>query len=141
MRRGYSQNIRAEAITKRYRGKPWSEIQSAICEKFGVRPSIRQMQKWFEDYRGTANDPTGAAYIAKVVEESADLAKQLAQVQMMSDVMPIWFLLQEQPYDLSVFDAGLVAMWYFFEKQFGREEIDSTYSLYQGIRDKLQLSV
>jgi len=52
MRRGYSQEIRAEAITKRYQGREWKEIQAAISKKFGVRPSIRQMQKWFEDYQG-----------------------------------------------------------------------------------------
>ena len=59
MRRGYSHDIRAEAVTKRFQGKEWKEIQSIVREKFGVKPSIRQMQKWFEDYQGTAEDPSG----------------------------------------------------------------------------------
>ena len=96
MRDGYNHNIRAEAITMRYQRRRWKEIQSAISEKFSVKPSIRQMQKWFEDYQGTTEDPTGAKYIAKMVEESAELAKPLAQAKMMSEVMPIWGKLREQ---------------------------------------------
>lgn len=135
MRRGYSQEIRAEAITKRYQGREWKEIQAAISEKFGVRPSIRQMQKWFEDYQGTTDDPTGVKLVAKAVEDSANLARPLAQAKMMSEVFPLWYYLQQQ--DLAVFDAGFVAMWCFFESQVGRENLDRTYSRYRELRDKL----
>ena len=135
MRRGYSHDVRAEAITRRYHGREWKEIQAAISEKFGVKPSIRQMQKWFEDYQGTTEDPTGAKYIAKIVEESAELAKPLAQAKMMSEVMPIWDKLREEQ-KMSPFEAGLVAMWHFFEGQVGRESLDRSFSLYQELRDK-----
>jgi len=136
MRRGYSYDVRAEAITKRYQGREWKEIQVAIGEKFGVKPSIRQMQKWFQDYQGTTDDPTGAKYIAKIVEESAELAKPLAQAKMLSEVMPIWEKLREE-HNMGTFEAGLVAMWHFFEGQVGRENLDRSYSLYQELRDKL----
>jgi hypothetical protein len=135
MRDGYSHNIRAEAITMRYQRKRWKEIQTAISGKFGVKPSIRQMQKWFENYQGTTEDPTGAKYIAKIVEESAELAKPLAQAKIMSEVMPIWGKLREE-YNMGIFEAGLVAMWHFFEGQVGRENLDRSYSLYQELRDK-----
>ena len=135
MRDGYSYNIRAEAITMRYQKRRWKEIQVTIDEKFGVRPSIRQMQKWFEDYQGTTDDPTGAKYIAKIVEESAELAKPLAQAKMMSEVMPIWDKLREEQ-KMAPFEAGLVAMWHFFEGQVGRESLDRSFSLYQELRDK-----
>ena len=135
MRDGYSYNIRAEAITMRYQKKKWKEIQAAIVEKFGVRPSIRQMQKWFEEYQGTTDDPTGAKYIAKIVEESAELAKPLAQAKMMSEVMPIWSQLQKQR-KMDPLEAGLVAVWYFFEKQVGRKKLDSSYSRYREERDR-----
>ena len=136
MRDGYSYNIRAEAITMRYQKKKWKEIQAAIVEKFGVRPSIRQMQKWFEEYQGTTDDPTGAKYIAKIVEESAELAKPLAQAKMMSEVMPIWGKLQEQ-HNMAPLEAGLVAVWYFFENQVGRDKLDRSYTLYQELRDRI----
>ena len=136
MRRGYSQDIRAEAITRRYHGMEWKEIQLAISEKFDASPSIRQMQKWFEDYQGTTDDPTGAKYIAKIVEESAELAKPLAQAKMMSEVMPIWGKLQEQ-HNMAPLEAGLVAVWYFFENQVGRDKLDRSYTLYQELRDRI----
>ena len=136
MRRGYSQDIRAEAITRRYQGREWKEIQAAISEKFGVRPSIRQMQKWFEDYQGTTGDPTGVKYVAKVIEDAANLAKPLAQAKMMGEVFPFWAHLQEK-YNMGVFDTGLVAMWCFFERQVGRDNLDRTYSIYRELRDEI----
>jgi hypothetical protein len=136
MRRGYNQDIRAEAITKRYQGREWKEIQTAIIQKFDVKPSIRQMQKWFEDYQGTTVDPTGVKFVAKVVEDSANLVKPLAQAKMMGEVLPLLSYLQEQ-YSMDVSEAGLVAMWSFFESQVGRETLDHTYSRYRELRDKL----
>ena len=136
MRRGYSQDIRAEAITKRYQGNEWKVIQTHIAEKFGVKPSIRQMQKWFEDYQGTTDDPTGVKYVAKAIEDSANLAKPLAQAKMMSEVFPLWSHLREQ-YNMDVLEAGLVAMWLFYQGQVGRDNLDNSYSRYQELRDKL----
>jgi len=135
MRRGYNQEIRAEAITKRYQGREWKDIQAAISQKFGVKPSVRQMQKWFEDYQGTTTDPTGVKFIAKVVEDSADMVKPLAQAKMMSEVFPLWYYLQQR--NLPPLVAGLVATWCFFESQVGRESLDHSYSLYRELRDKL----
>jgi hypothetical protein len=136
MRDGYSHNIRAEAITMRYQRKRWNEIQTAISEKFGVKPSIRQMQKWFEDYQGTTDDPTGVKYVAKVIEDAANLAKPLAQAKMMVDVMPLWLKLQEE-HKLSSFDAGWMAFLSFFETQIGRENFDRIVKNYQKMRNQL----
>lgn len=136
MRRGYNQDIRAEAITRRYQGREWKEIQAAIAQKFGVKPSIRQMQKWFEDYQGTTDDPTGVKYIAKVIEDAANLAKPLAQAKMMSEVMPVWGQLQKEP-GISSSDAGWMAFLSFFESQLGRGNFDRVVKSYQEMRDKL----
>lgn len=136
MRRGYSQYIRAEAITKRYQGREWKEIQAGIAEKFGVKPSIRQMQKWFEDYQGTTDDPTGVKYVAKAIEDAANLAKPLAQAKMMADVMPLWLKLQEE-HKISFSDAGWMAFLSFFEAQIGREDFDRIVKNYLKMRDQL----
>lgn len=136
MRRGYSHDIRAEAITKRYQVKEWKEIQAGIVEKFGVKPSIRQMQKWFEDYQGTTDDPTGVKYVAKVIEDAANLAKPLAQAKMMADVMPLWLKLQEE-HKISFSDAGWMAFLSFFEAQIGREDFDRIVKNYLKMRDQL----
>jgi hypothetical protein len=137
MRRGYSQDIRAESITKRYQGVEWKEIQTAITQKFHVNPSIRQMQHWFEEYQGTKDDPTGAKNLAKAIEDTANLAKPLAQAQMMAAVMPLWQKLQEDP-DLSVSDAGWIAFLSFFESQIGRKDFDRIVVKYRQIRNKLK---
>jgi len=136
MRRGYSHDIRAEAITKRYQGKEWKDIQDSIVKKFRVKPSIRQMQKWFEDYRGTTDDPTGVKYIAKVIEDAANTAKPLAQAKMMADVMPLWLKLQEE-HKISFSDAGWMAFLSFFESQIGREDFDRIVKNYVKMRDQL----
>ena len=134
MRRGYSHDVRAEAIARRYQGTEWKEIQAAIQHKYGVKPSIRQMQKWFEDYQGTTDDPTGVKYVAKVIEDAANLARPLAQAKMMADVMPLWLKLQKE-HNLSVFDAGWVAFLSFFENQVGRENFDRIVKNYLEDRD------
>ena len=136
MRRGYSHHIRAEAITMRYQGREWKEIQAAIAQKSGVKPSIRQMQKWFEDYQGITDDPTGVKYVAKMIEDAANLAKPLAQAKMMADVMPLWSRLQEQ-HKVSFSDAGWMAFLSFFEAQIGRENFDRIVKNYLNMRDKL----
>jgi hypothetical protein len=136
MRRGYNQYIRAEAITKRYQGREWKEIQDSIVKKFGVKPSIRQMQKWFEDYQGTTDDPTGVKYVAKAIEDAANLARPLAQAKMMADVMPLWLKLQDE-HKLSFSDAGWMAFLSFFETQLGRENFDRIVQNYLEVRDKL----
>ena len=136
MRRGYSHDIRAEAITKRYQGKEWKDIQDSIVKKFGVKPSIRQMQKWFEDYQGTTEDPTGVKYVAKVIEDAANTAKPLAQARMMADVMPLWLKLQEE-HKISLSDAGWMAFLSFFEAQIGREDFDRIVKYYLKVRDQL----
>ena len=136
MRRGYSHDIRVGAITKRYQGKEWKEIQAAIVQKFGVKPSIRQMQKWFEDYQGTTDDPTGVKYVAKVVEDAANTAKPLAQARMMVEIMPLWLKLQEE-HKISFSDAGWMAFLSFLEAQIGRDDFDRIVKNYLKIRDQL----
>ena len=137
MRRGYSHDIRTEAVTKRFQGKEWKDIQTALQEKFGVTPSIRQMQKWFETYQQSNDDPSGVKYVAGIIESAANEAKPLAQAKMMTDVFPLWSRLQDSPYRLSAYEAGLVAMWSVFEAQVGRENLDRAYALYQQLRDEL----
>jgi hypothetical protein len=139
MRRGYNQDIRAEAITQRYQRKEWKDIQDSIVKKFDLKPSIRQMQKWFEDYKGTTDDPTGTKFIAKVIEDAANMAKPLAQAKMMVEVMPLWANLQKEQ-NLSVVDAGWTAFLSFFESQIGRENFDRIVKQYLKMRDKLSPS-
>jgi len=136
MRRGYSHDIRAEAITKRYQGKEWKGIQDSIIKKFGVKSSIRQMQKWFEDYQSTTDDPTGVKYVAKVIEDAANIAKPLAQARMMANVMPLWLKLQEE-HKISFSDAGWMAFLTFFEAQIGREDFDRIVKNYRRMRGQL----
>jgi hypothetical protein len=138
MRRGYNQNIRAEAIAKRYEGREWKEIQDSIEQKFGLKPSIRQMQKWFEDYQATTDDPTGGKHITKVIEDVAELAKPVAQAKMMLDVMPLWSKLQEQ-YNMAAVDASWIAILSFFEAQIGRRSFDRILKKYREIRDNIKV--
>jgi hypothetical protein len=136
MRRGYNQDIKAEAITQRYQRKVWQDIQDSIVKKFGMKPSIRQMQKWFENYQGTTDDPTGAKYVAKVIEDAANTAKPLAQAKMMAEVMPLWANLQNEQ-NMSSSDAGWMAFLSFFEAQIGRKDFDRIIKKYYELRDKL----
>ncbi|MCK4387792.1 MAG: hypothetical protein KAW00_03375 [Dehalococcoidia bacterium] len=94
------------------------------------------MQKWFEDYQGTTDDPTGAKYVAKVIEDAANMAKPLAQAKMMADVMPLWLQLQEH-YHIPPFDAGWMAFLSFFETQIGHENFNRVVKNYLKLRDKL----
>ena len=136
MRRGYNQDIRAEAITQRYQHKGWQDIQDSIVKKFGMKPSIRQMQKWFENYQGTTEDPTGVKYVAKAIEDAANTAKPLAQAKMMADVMPLWLKLQDE-HKISSTDAGWIAFLFFFEAEIGHENFDRIFRIYYELRDKL----
>lgn len=136
MRRGYNQDIKAEAITQRYQRKVWQDIQDSIVKKFGMKPSIRQMQKWFENYQGTTDDPTGAKYVANVIEDAANTAKPLAQAKMMAEVMPLWANLQNEQ-NMSSSDAGWMAFLSFFEAQIGRKDFDRIIKKYYELRDKL----
>ena len=136
MRRGYNQDIKAEAITQRYQRKVWQDIQDSIVKKFGMKPSIRQMQKWFENYQGTTDDPTGARYVAKAIEDAANLAKPLVQAKMMTDVMPLWQRLQGE-HGLSITDAGWIAFLSYLETQIGRDNFDRTVKKYQEMREQL----
>lgn len=138
MRRGYNQDIRAEAITQRYQCKEWLDVQDYIKRKYNVVPSIRQMQKWFEDYQGTKDDPTGVKFLARAIEDAANTATPLAQAKMMADVMPLWTKLQKE-YKISAADAGWMALLNFFETQIGREGFDRIVKKYTEIRDKLTL--
>jgi len=95
------------------------------------------MQKWFEDYQGTTDDPTGVKYVAKMVEDAADLAKPLAQAKMMAEVVPLWSQLQER-HKIPPDDAGWMAVLDFFEAQIGRERFDCIVDDYRKLRDKLE---
>jgi hypothetical protein len=136
MRRGYNQDIRAEAITQRYQRKEWLDIQAYLKRKYNVAPSIRQMQKWFEDYQGTTNDPTGVKFVAKAIEDAVNTAKPLAQAKMMVEVMPLWTKLQTE-YKIPATDAGWMALLVFFETQIGRKDFDRIVKKYKELRDKL----
>ena len=137
MRRGYSQDIRAEAITKRFQGKTWTEVKDDIEGKYGVRPSMRQMQKWVEDYHGDA-DPTGVRQVVKAIEDAANLAQPLAQARMMGEVMPLWWELMEK-HRVPFVDAGWMAFVAFFETQIGRDNFDRVVKGYMELRDKVSL--
>lgn len=135
MRRGYNSDIRTEAITQRLQNKEWLEIQDALDKKFKKKPSIRQMQQWVEDYKGTTDDPTGVRYLAKAIEDAANLAKPLAQINMMKEVVPAWTKIQL----LGVLpeDAPYVAYLYFLEIQLGRDKVDRIIDEYSKVRNKM----
>jgi hypothetical protein len=137
MRRTFKREVRDYVIVERYKRKPWKQIVSEIGERFGIEPpSIRVMQGWFRAYRTTTDDPTGAKFIATAIEDAANRAKPLAYVEMMTEVMPLWRRLQKQQ-ELTVEDAGWVALWSFFEAQLGRENFDHILSLYLKLRDRV----
>jgi len=138
MRRGYSQDIRAEAILRRYEGKTWKEVQAAISGKFGLKPSIRQMQQWFENYQGTTGAQTEAEYFAKTIKQVADAAVPLAQARMMFDVMPIWSQLKDQ-HKIADSDALWIAFMSLLETQIGRDNFDRIFKRYRKIRDVIKV--
>lgn len=138
MRRTFKREVRDYVIVERYKRRPWKEIVAGIRDKFAIEPpSIRIMQRWFRDYQGAVADPTGVKFVAQVIEDAATEAKPLAQARMLGEVFPLWSYLQGSPHKLNVYEAGLVAMWRFFESQIGQENLDRTYSVYRELRDEL----
>ncbi|MBA7615553.1 hypothetical protein ES703_22836 [subsurface metagenome] len=134
MRRGYSQDVRAEAITRRYHGMEWKQIQVGIQEKFHVKPSIRQMQKWFEDYQGTGEDPTGVKFMATAIKEAAERARPLAYSEVMEG-LPALRSFIELGADLE--DAGWMFVLLALERQVGRDNFDRIVAKYVQLRDRL----
>lgn len=134
MRRGYSHDIRAEAITSRYQGKAWKDIQTAMETKFGVRPSIRQMQKWFEDYQGTVDDPTGVKFMAKAIKEATERARPLAYSEVMESLPTLW---RFRELEVNLEDASWMFVLFALERQVGRDNFDRIVGQYQQLRDKL----
>lgn len=137
MRRSFKREVRDYVIVERYKRKPWKQIVIEVKEKFGIEPpSIRIMQSWFHAYRTTTDDPTGVKFIATAIEDAANRAKPVAYARMMTEVMPLWRQLQDQS-NLTVEDAGWIALWSFFEAQLGREKFDHTLAIYHELRDSL----
>lgn len=136
MRRGYGPDIRTEAITKRYQGKEWNDIQKEINDKFGVKPSIRQMQYWFEAYHDGKEDPTGARILAQTIQDAADAATPLALAKMMSSVGPTWKSLIGVK-GLTASDAGWIALLSYFEAQVGKAKFERLIGKYCEMRDEL----
>ncbi len=135
MRRGYGPDIRTEAITKRYQGKEWNDIQKEINDKFGVKPSIRQMQYWFEAYHDGKEDPTGARILAQTIQDAADAATPLALAKMMSSA-PMWKSLVGVK-GLTASDAGWIALLSYFEAQVGQAKFERLIAKYCEMRDEL----
>jgi len=135
MPRSYSYEVRAEAIARCYQGKDWLNIQALIQEKYGVRPGIRQMQKWVEIYKGSTGDPPGVRYITKQIEEAVNLAKLIAQCKLMAEIRPLWSEMQDK-YLMVSSDAGWIASLAFFESQVGRQDFDRLVNTYRTLRDK-----
>jgi hypothetical protein len=138
MRRSFKREVRDYVIVERYKMRPWKDIVADVREKFGIEPpTVRIMQRWFSEYKGATADPTGVKSVARVIEDAANEAKPLAQAKMMGEVFPVWSFLQGPPHYLSSYEAGLVAMWKFYEIQIGRDYLDRTYEVYRQVRDEI----
>lgn len=119
-RKGYRPEIRAFAITQRHKGEPWKEIAEGIRVKYGVCPSIRQMQKWFFD--GAKSLGSGAALLTMRFEE---FARELAPMYYLEVLRALPYLDQNQ----------FLALLSFMERKIGRERFDETYRKYMEVRD------
>jgi hypothetical protein len=119
-RRGYRPEIRAFAITERHEGKPWKQIAEDIRVKYGVCPSIRQMQKWFFD--GAKSLGSGAALLTMRFEE---FARELAPMYYLEVLRALPYLDQNQ----------FLAFLSFMERKIGRERFDEVYRKYMEVRD------
>jgi len=139
MRKGYRSEVKAEAITRRYQGMTWPEVQAAIQKRFGVRVSVRQMQTWYQNYRDS-DHPEGMEYIARAIEMAANEAKPLAQAKMIGEVFPLWMHLLGEPYNLAPEEAAWVSTLVVFESQIGRDRLDQVWQQYVRYRDMIQQS-
>lgn len=50
-RKGYPTGVVVASILARRSGQPWQDIANSIMSKFGVSPSVRQMQKWYNKHK------------------------------------------------------------------------------------------
>jgi len=139
MRRGYNSAIRAEAISLRTTGRPWEDIQEMIYKKHKVKPSIRQMYNWCEDFREGNDDPAGEKMLAQIIRERLDNAITLADGR--SRVMAMgfsWWL--GSPWgnqqDLDI-DTSIMKDFYLQESHVGRKTFDRALLRYQKCRDEI----
>lgn len=119
-RKGYRPEIRAFAITQRYKGESWKQIAEDIRVKYGVCLSIRQMQKWFFD--GAKSLGSGAALLTMRFEE---FARELAPMYYLEVLRALPYLDQNQ----------FLAIMSFMEGKIGRERFDEVYRRYVEMRD------
>ncbi|MFC1866116.1 hypothetical protein ACFLYB_05340, partial [Chloroflexota bacterium] len=69
MGKGYNAQIRAEVISLRSAGMPWQEIRDSIYNKYQVKPSRRQMQNWFFEYKAGSDDLSGERELLQTIKE------------------------------------------------------------------------
>lgn len=138
-RRGYSQNIRVDAITYRLQGNTWETIQDWIEKQYGVKPSIRQMQKWAEKYQHGKNDPTGIKPIASKMGEMIDRAIMLAEGASGAKAVefPAWLATSTTTNSELDLKTTIVSSLRFLELQVGKEQFDNALQYYQEIRDQI----
>lgn len=139
VRRGYNQNIRIDAITYRLQGSTWVTIQDWLEKQYGVKPSIRQMQKWSETYQHGKNDPTGIKPIASTMTEMIDRARMLAEGASGARAFefPAWLSTLTTTDSKLDLKTTIVASLRFLEQQIGREHFDNVLQYYQEIRDQI----
>ncbi len=140
MRRGYNKEVRVEAIAKRLKGDAWEDIQEHISAKYAVKPSIRQMQKWVEEYQSGNKDPTGVRSIAKEMEDLVNQARMLAEAASgptgpQAVEFPSWVASQKES-GLDIRTA-IIASLRLLESQVGRNNFDDALKYYFGQRSEL----
>lgn len=138
-RRGYSQNIRVDTITYRLQGDAWLSIQDRIVKQYGVKPSIRQMQKWAERYQQGNNDPTGIKPIASKMGVMIDRAIMLAEGASGAKAveLPAWLATSTTTNSELDLKTTIVSSLRFLELQVGKEQFDNALRYYQEIRGQI----
>jgi len=136
MRRGYKAQIRAEAISLRSASKAWKEIQDCILEKYEVKPSIRQMQEWYFDFKRGDDDPTGEKRLVQLMEERFQNAITLAEGESGITAMEFscWLASQNAYQKTLDMNTAIVNTFYLLESNVGRESFDKALSHYQRYR-------
>lgn len=146
MKRGYKEEVKIEAITKRLMNLTWKEIQDSITQKFEVKPSIRQMQIWFGDYQHGSTDPTGVKHIARTMEDMIGQARMLAEAASgptgptgpQGVEFPSWVASQDDSENKLDVKTAIVASLRILESQVGKENLFNAVKYYVQNREAME---
>ena len=139
MRRGYKAQIRAEAISLRSASKAWKDIQDRILKKYKVKPSIRQMQEWFFDFKRGDDDPTGEKRLVQIMKERLHNVITIAEGKSGIRAMEFscWLASPGRYKQNLDMNTAMVNSFYILESNAGRDSFDKALSYYQKCRDDI----